>query len=311
MSEPLSFQNQVAIVTGAGRSMGRTHALDLARRGAGVVVNDVIRENADAVVAEITEAGGRAVASYDSVGTQEGGAALVELAVARFGSVDVVVHNAGILRNDHFEHLTLEQIESVLDVHLKAAFFVGQPAYRIMKEKGYGRIVLISSTSGIFGLPGNTNYAAAKAGLFGLSNALALEGREHGVFVNCVLPKSAGHTIAKDKPIPGMDYTEMPIDARKTPESVTAMVTFLASRECPATGEVFSACAGRYARVFVGVARGWLAPDVSGIRAEDIREHFDEIEDHGFDGLVPRSIYEELAEVTEMLESAGYLPVGT
>jgi NAD(P)-dependent dehydrogenase (short-subunit alcohol dehydrogenase family) len=196
MSE-IRFDGRVAIVTGAGGGLGRTYALELARRGARVVVNDKGgaadgtgsgSSMADAVVKEIREAGGSAVASYDSVSTPEGGSAIVKTAVDAFGRVDVVINNAGILRDKTFAKLEPENLEVVLDVHLKGAFFVSQPAFRLMKEQGYGRFLFTASNAGIFGNFGQTNYGAAKMGLVGLSNVLALEGAKNGITSNVLAP---------------------------------------------------------------------------------------------------------------------------
>jgi len=172
----ISFIDQVAIVTGAGGGLGRTYALELAARGASVVVNDLggsasgVGSDASAaqkVVEEITAKGGSAVASHDSVSTPEGGQAIVDAAVEAFGRVDIVINNAGILRDKTFAKLAVEDLEAVLDVHLKGAFFVSQPAFRVMKEQGYGRFVFTASNAGVFGNFGQTNYGAAKMGLVG------------------------------------------------------------------------------------------------------------------------------------------------
>jgi NAD(P)-dependent dehydrogenase (short-subunit alcohol dehydrogenase family) len=305
--EKISFTGQVALVTGAGRGMGRSHVLDLAGRGAAVVVNDLNQDNVDAVVAEVTESGGRAVGSCASVATPEGGQAIVDIAMDSFGRVDVLVHNAGIMRSANFEDLTMSQIEDVLSVHVNGAFNVGQPAYRAMLGRGYGRIVLISSTAGVIGLAGATNYDAAKAGLFGLSNGLALEGRDKGVLTNCVLPYSVSKINENDH-VPGVDASRHKIlEQRRLPESVTALVTFLASKANSATGQVYSACAGRYARVFVGVAPGWIAPDVASVAAEDLSDHFEEIDAHGYKGCVPSSVDDEMDVVIDQLRTRGLL----
>src|SRR5438105_879159 len=189
----ISFEGQVAVVTGVGRGLGRAHARDLARRGAAIVANDPGRDEAgvswaDHAVAEIEAAGGSAAASHDSVATPEGGRAIVELALERFGRVDVVIHNAGSFNLGNFEDLTAAAIDDVLDVHLKGAFWVCRPAFEDMLERQYGRIVLTSSSAGLFGMGGLANYAAAKAGLLGLGKALAIEGADLGIKANCVLP---------------------------------------------------------------------------------------------------------------------------
>jgi NAD(P)-dependent dehydrogenase (short-subunit alcohol dehydrogenase family) len=300
----VSFEGQSAIVTGAGRGLGRAYALELARRGAGVVVNDVAAEFADAVVAEIAEAGGRAVASYDSVATREGGAALVQSAVDRFGGVDVLINNAGILRNNLFEDMTFEQIDSVLDVNLRGAFFVTQPAWTLMKAAGYGRVLMTSSAAGLFSRPGSVNYSASKAAVYGMAKALSFEGADFGIKINVLLPRATS-TITASDPIPGMSSYYSPelraaLAPRRDPEATAALACYLVSRECAVTGEAFSSAFGRYARVFVGLTKGWLAEDANAIRIEDAIEHLDEIRDQ--DGYtVPLSNFAEVEAVAASL----------
>ena len=294
----VSFEGQVAVVTGAGRGLGRAYSLDLARRGASVVVNDVAREVADEVVAEIRDAGGQAAAAYDTVATQEGGRGIVGVALERFGGVDVVIANAGIMINAYFEDMTPDTFDKLMDVHVRGSFYVSQAAWPTMIERGYGRVVMMSS-AGMFGMQGAANYAAAKGGIYGLGRALAYEGRRHGILVNSVLPR-ASTTIAAASPVP--DYVEnanfsealreATQDRRKT-EAVVPLVAYLASRGCQATGEAYSAAMGRYARVFQGVTDGWLAPDVDAVTAEDIAEHFDEVGDLS-SYTVPADLYDEI-----------------
>src|SRR5207247_4300090 len=176
------------------------HALELGRRGAAVVVNDV-SDGAEAVAEEIRTLGGRAVASRNSVASAAGGDAIVQTAVDAFGTVDILVNNAGFARNARFPDLTIEDFDAVLDVHLRGAFFVSQPAWRVMEKKGYGRIVMTSSGSGTFGRPAGANYCAAKAGLVGLTKSLAADGREQGILVNC-LPPVAATEFVPDNPLP-------------------------------------------------------------------------------------------------------------
>ena len=193
----IDFQDRVAVITGAGGGLGREYALLLASRGATVVVNDLggsvhgdgaDASAADTVVAEIRSTGGTAIAQHSSVADPEGGAAIIESAVEAFGRVDVLISNAGILRDRTLANMAVEDLRSVLSVHLEGAFYVTMPAFRIMKEQRYGRIVFASSGSGLFGNFGQTNYAAAKAGLVGFMNALKLEGAKYDILVNSVAP---------------------------------------------------------------------------------------------------------------------------
>ena len=176
----------------------------------------------------------------------------------RFGTVDAVVHNAGVWRHAFYDEMTSDQLDPVLDVHLRGAFFVTQPAWSIMKEKGYGRIVLTSSGAGAFGREKGTNYVAAKAGILGLGRALALEGAQYGILTNCILPIAP---FDRQKPGPP-EIVERLVAAglppNAGPELVSPMVAYLASRNCTVSGEAFSAGCGRFARVFIGVTE-WLA----------------------------------------------------
>jgi len=300
MSE-ISFDGRVAIVTGSGGGLGRTYALDLAARGAQVVVNDLggtvngvggDDSAAQKVVDEITAAGGTAVANHDSVSTPEGGESIVKTAVDSFGKVDIVINNAGILRDKTFPKLEWPDLDAVLDVHLKGAFYVSQPAFKVMKENGYGRFVFTASNAGVFGNFGQTNYGAAKMGLVGLSNVLAVEGARAGINSNVIMP------VALTR------MTEQILGAmadQLDPGLVTPMVTYLSSENCTFSHEVFSAVAGRYARVFVGLAPGWYAGKDAKPSAEDIAEHIDEIEKQ--DGyIVPMSVADELTKLAEVLQ---------
>lgn len=307
----ISFDGQVAVVTGGGGGIGRVQALELARRGASVVVNDVggidrpEGPSANDVVAEIRAAGGQAVASLDSVATQEGGKAIIECALDSFGRIDAIVHLAGAWRTVLFEEMTAEMIDPVLDVHLRGGFFVTHPAWEHMKKQGYGRIVLCSSSSGVWGRKFGTNYAAAKAGLFGLGRAMALEGAEHGILVNCILPVARSSVVK----YPNVQPQAM-LDAIKasgsggaippfaTSEMLVPLPTYLASRACTVTGEAFSGVGGRFARVFVAAAEGWLCDKGVVPTAEDIALHMDEIENHGA-YILPATVVDEIASVTE------------
>jgi NAD(P)-dependent dehydrogenase (short-subunit alcohol dehydrogenase family) len=252
------------------------------------------------VVDEILAAGGRAVASTADVATPVGGKDAVAAAVDGFGTIDVVVNNAGFLRSALFEDLTVGQISDIVGVHLIAPFYVTQPAWRVMTAKGYGRVVLTSSSS-TFGQLANSNYCAAKASVLGLMNALAAEGAEHGIRVNSVLPYAVT-PIAVDTPLVGSDTPRIragldTLYDRRTPESVAALVLLLASRDCPFNGHAYSALGGRYARVFTGVTAGWVAKDMDGLGPETIREHIDAVEDRG-EYLVPTAMIDEIESVS-------------
>jgi NAD(P)-dependent dehydrogenase (short-subunit alcohol dehydrogenase family) len=310
MTRPIELSGQTAVVTGAGRGLGRLYALDLAHRGASVVVNDVgstMRGDghdacvADDVVAQIRRAGGDAVASHDSVDSPEGGEAIVQAAVDHFGRVDAVVSNAGIFQTAPFEDLTADDWRRMLRVHLDGAFHVSQPAYRQMRAQGDGgRFVFIASSAGIFGQPSSAHYAAAKAGVTGLANVIAIEGAEHGIMANTVLPFGYSRMVTETagdrdelEPQPGFLHAI-------EPELVVPVVTFLASSACELTHHMFSACAGRFARVFVGLARGWLAEPGSAPSADDIAAHFGEVA-AAEPFTIPTSIFDEVAEVCARL----------
>jgi len=298
----IDFSGQVAVVTGAGRGLGRQYALDLARRGASVVVNDlgctILGDGedpsvADAVVEQIRAAGGTAVASYDSVLTPEGGQAIIDRAIGAFGRLDAVVSNAGIMEMLPFEDITPEKFRRMVETHLFGSFHVGQPAYRIMKAQGYGRLVLIASSAGAFGMPYAAHYAAAKAGIIGLTNNIAFEGEAHGVLANAVLPFG----LTRMATIAG-EPQEGTLLAVSTTDTVSPLVVFLASRDCRFTHRNFSACAGRYARVFTGCGEGWVAD--KGATAEDIAAHLDQITATD-PYIVPGSLIDEMTDVARLI----------
>jgi len=305
----IDFTGQVAIVTGAGRGLGRLYALELARRGAAVVVNDVGSSMhgigtdpsvADEVVAEIVAAGGTAVASMVSVDCHQGGDTIVNKAVDTFGRVDAVVSNAGIFGTMPFEELEAADWRRMLQVHLDGGFYVSQPAYRVMRERGYGRFVFVASSAGLFGQPDVAHYAAAKAGLLGLANVIAIEGAPHGITANTVLPFGYSRMVTEtvgDRDQLGAESGFL--DAIE-PELVVPIVVYLASRACELTHHNFSACAGRFARVFVGLAEGWLATAGTQPTADDIATHLAEVtatEPY----TVPGSIFDEVGDIAARL----------
>jgi NAD(P)-dependent dehydrogenase (short-subunit alcohol dehydrogenase family) len=282
----IDFAGQAVIVTGAGRGLGRLYALELARRGASVVVNDIGGSMsgegtdptvADEVVAEIEGAGGQGVASHDSVDTPEGAAAIVQTAVDRFGRLDAVISNAGIYEMVPFDELTVEQWRRMLQVHLDGAFFLSQPAMRIMRSQGYGRLVFVASNIGAFGQERTAHYAAAKGGIIGLTNALANEGAAHGVLANAVLPigqtRMMTDSMGEREPNPVLDQ----FFAATTAERVVPITVYLASRDCQLNHHYFSAVAGRFARVFVGLGEGWVDGEGAEPTVEDIAAHLAEI----------------------------------
>src|SRR5215470_9560360 len=305
----IDFSGQVVIVTGAGRGLGRLYALDLARRGAAVVVNDLGGSMsgsgadpsvADRVVAGITQAGGVAVASHDSVASAEGGQAIVDAAVKRFGRLDAVVSNAGIFQTLPFDELSADDWRRMLSVHLDGSFYVSQPAFRVMKAQRYGRFVFIASSAGIFGQPLTAHYAAAKAGLLGLANVIAVEGAEHEILANTVLPFGYSRMVSETVPDPEQLLALSEFLQAIQPELVVPMVVFLASRACNLTHQNYSAGAGRYARVFAGLAEGWLAPRGSNPTADDVVAHLAEVSaTESF--TIPGSIFDEIFGICSRL----------
>jgi len=296
----ITFDGRVAVVTGAGGGLGREYALELGRRGARVVVNDLggavdgtgaSTTAADVVVDEIKDRGGEAVANYDSVATREGGAAIVQCALDSFGTVDIVINNAGILRDHSFANMTFDEIDAVIDVHLGGAFHVSQPAFVVMKENGYGRFVHTTSASGLFGNFGQANYGAAKAGIMGLSNVLAIEGAKYNVKSNAVAP-IARTRMTEDLLGPFADMVD--------PKQVMPMVVYLCSEANEYTHEIFTVGGGRYGRIFIGTNRGWLAGQGVVPEVEQVSAHLDEVRDIS-EFEVPLSNNEEIMLLARML----------
>lgn len=285
----LEFDDRVVIVTGAGGGVGRAHALDFGRRGAKVVVNDLggapdgtgaDQAPAEKVAAEIRAAGGEAVANYDSVATPAGGQAIVAAALDTWGRLDAVVANAGILRDRSFAKLTVEDLDAVLDVHLRGAVFTCQPAFTWMKDNGGGRLVLTTSASGLFGNFGQANYTAAKLGVVGLMRTLAIEGARYGITANAVAPM-AGTRLTR-----GADADE---SDRESPANVSPLVVALCHQSNEITGETFLAGYGYFARTFVAQAPGWAAGDGE-ISAEAVVEHWERIRSSDGFGEIPNAL---------------------
>lgn len=290
----IDLTGQVAIVTGAAGGLGRAYSRLLAARGASVVVNDLGGDTrgenggiglAEAVAQEIRQSGGKAIANADSVATKAGGEAITQAALDAFGRVDIVINNAGNQRNALFENMTEEDIESVLAVHLKGAFFVTQPAYRLMKSQGYGRIVFTSSMSGMFGNPYRANYGCAKTAMLGLMRVMVQEAPET-IRINSVMPTASGSRMGT----PGEDRVDKDYMAeimkrgnkygeQGTPEYVAALVAWLCSDACNVTGQTYSVLRGNYSRVFIGHCEGWSGPRGVLPTPEEIAAHMDEISD--------------------------------
>jgi NAD(P)-dependent dehydrogenase (short-subunit alcohol dehydrogenase family) len=319
----IRFDDRVAIITGAGNGLGRDYALELARRGAKVVVNDLggsgsgqgaSASAADAVVDEIRAAGGQAVASHDSVATRDGGAAIVQAAIDAFGQVDILISNAGFLRNNRFEDLEDAQIDAILDVHLKAAFYVGQPAYKAMRARSYGRMLFTGSASAMFGHAWQANYAAGKGGLMGLSHVVAIEGSAYGIQSNILLPTANSRLAAEMEP----GFMEIPsfaasvgraefevVGGRTICAFNTPLALYLVSETCTATHGIYSSNGGRYARVRIAAGEGWHTPrGDTPPSVEDIAAHFGEIEART-NPVEPLTVYDEIVEVTASGRRAG------
>jgi len=275
----MSFEGKVAIVTGAGGGLGKEHSLELARLGAKVVVNDLggsvdgsgQGDAADLVVEEIRAAGGTAVANKDSVSDREGAKRIVETAVKEFGTVDILINNAGILRDKSFKKMTLDEWDIVINVHLNGSAYVTWHAWPIMYEKNYGRILFTSSVSGILGSFGQGNYGAAKMGMVGLMNNLSREGASHNVHVNCLSPGAATRMTAS---VPGSSIDADNPDPANHPKLVTPAAIYMVSEDAP-NGRIIQAARGRFASDMVFANKG---VDL-GLEAdwEDVAENAEEI----------------------------------
>ncbi len=291
----LSFDGDVIVVTGAGGGLGRCHALELARRGARVVVNDLGGHPfgggsdpglAEAVVDEIRADGGEAVANTASVSTPEGAASLTEQAMTQWGRLDAVVANAAILRDKPFDEMTLQDFDDVIDVNLRGVMRVLHPAFKAMKAGGGGRIVTTTSSSGMLGAYAQANYGAAKSGLLGLTRAIALEGAPHGIKANVVAPGALGtrmhlamlesatfHADANADVVRNPQVVEL-----MKPERVSPMITLLTHATCPITGQILCSWGGWYGRFGITLNAGWTERR-SIATAEDLAAHWDEIVD--------------------------------
>jgi NAD(P)-dependent dehydrogenase (short-subunit alcohol dehydrogenase family) len=287
----LGFDGKVAIITGAGGGLGRQHALLLASRGALVVVNDLggaidgtgsDKGAAERVCDEIKAAGGEAVPDTNSVATPEGGAAIVQTALDAYGKIDIVINNAGILRDKSFHNMEPDLLNPVLDVHLKGAFYVTQPAWVRMREQGYGRIISTSSAAGLFGNFGQTNYGAAKMALVGFTRVLAVEGAKYNIKANAIAPLALTRMT---------ENLMGPLGDKLDPALVSPLVGYLASEECEPSGRVFSVGGGRIAEVFIGETQGYFNREMT---PEDVAANWGTVTNR--DGYaVPANLAEETA----------------
>jgi NAD(P)-dependent dehydrogenase (short-subunit alcohol dehydrogenase family) len=273
----IRYDGRIAVITGAGGGLGRGYALYLAQRGAKIVVNDLggttdgqgnDAKAADAVVAEVQALGSEAVANYDSVSSAKGGEQIIQTAMDTFGGVDIVINNAGILRDASIAKMPSENFDALIDVHLKGAFYVTQPAFKFMKESGYGRVVYTASGAGLFGNFGQANYAAAKMGLVGLSSVTAIEGAKYNIKSNVITP------IARTRLTENMMGATGDMFA---PEFIAPMVAYLVSEGCEYSHEIFNVGAGRYSRIFIGSAPGWNAPEGTTPSVEEVRDELSTI----------------------------------
>ncbi|MGH3392250.1 MAG: SDR family oxidoreductase [Actinomadura sp.] len=299
MSE-LRFDGRVAVVTGAGHGLGRQHALELAARGAKVVVNDLGGDlhgagassgPAQEVVEEITKAGGEAVADPGNVATEEGAQGLVQRALDTFGKVDIVVNNAGILRDKSFKNMSAAEFDAVIAVHLRGSFLVSSAAWSHLRDQAYGRIVNTSSPAGLFGNFGQANYSSAKMGLVGLTKTLALEGAKYNIKANAIAP--VAYTRMTEDLLSG-DFAE-----KLSVELVTPLVAWLVHESVESTGETYSVGGGRIARVFVAEGAGFAKKD--GLTVEDVRDNWQQINTES-PFIVPKNPGEQMTALFQALQ---------
>ena len=312
----LRFDEQVAVITGAGGGLGKQYALLLASRGARIVVNDtgasVTGDGADSKAADVTAAeirdlGGAAVADGHSVTTPDGGQAIIDAALDAWGRVDIVINNAGIVRDAPFEEMTADRLEPLLDVHLRGAFYVTRPAWKAMRKQGYGRILNTCSAAGILGATGMSNYGSAKTGLIGLTRVLAAEAGSENIKINAIAPIAYTRMLAHS--VDGAGQPDDPsaqavLDElvgqylqKLDPALVAPVAAFLTHRDCPVSGEIYTVGAGHVSRFFIGRTKGFYSPTLS---IEDVRDNLDTIRDEaGY--TVPGGTADEMAELFAMI----------
>ena len=308
----LRYDEQVAVISGAGGGLGKEYALLLASRGARLVVNDIggsvtgdgsKSETADAVAEEIRQRGGQAVADSHSVTTPEGGQAIIDTALRTWGRVDIVINNAGIVRDALFEDMTADRLDPLLDVHLKGAFHLTRPVWKVMREQRYGRVLNTCSAAGILGAERMSNYGSAKTGLIGFTRVLAAEGADRNIKVNAIAPigytRMLAHSLgtagrqddAADQAL--LDELVGQYLQKLDPALVAPVAAFLTHRDCPVSGEIYTVGAGHVARFFIGRTRGYYSPALS---VEEVRDHLGEIRDE--DGYtVPGGPADEMTEL--------------
>ncbi|MDX1620346.1 MAG: SDR family oxidoreductase [Nitriliruptorales bacterium] len=296
----INYDGKVALVTGAGGGLGRQHALLLASRGAKVVVNDLGgnragegagEEMADQVVNEIEDAGGEAVANYASVADPEGAKSIVDDALDNYGRIDIVVNNAGILRDKSFAKMSREELDLVLQVHLYGTFYVTMAAWGHMREQSYGRVINTTSGSGLYGNFGQANYAAAKMGIVGLTRTLAHEGQKYNITSNVIAPAAASRMTE--------DIFPPKLIEELKPENVSPLVGYLASEECTDTGRIFSVGGGYIARV--AIVEGEGATFDEGFDPDDVAGKWDQITELGDYAEPTNGVMEQTGKIVNAL----------
>lgn len=301
--EQVSFEGQSVVVTGAGSGLGRSYALEIARRGGNVVVNDLggpvegsglSTVPSDRVVDEIRSAGGSAVASYDDVSSPAGGRRIIETALDNFRRIDAVVANAGNFRSANFEHLTADDLHSLMAVHIGGSWNVSQAAWPHMKLQGYGRLVFTSSSVGMFGTRNLTAYGAAKGGVMGLMHNLSCEGAANGIVCNAIMPNAITRmTESAGESDHGDNTWSSQVVATLDPSFATGLATFLASSACGTSHGLYSSLGGRVARTFIGVTKGHQGSRSEPTSADEIAAHWKEICDDRCGYGIPLSVADE------------------
>jgi len=271
----ISFEGKTAVITGSGRGLGKIYAIEFAKRGANVVINDYNPDSsqpspADDVVKEIISSGGHAVANYDNVATEEGGAGIIKTAIEEFGGVDILINNAGIISDKSFSKMDTTSWQKVLDVHLNGAYHVTKPAFALMKSRGYGRIIFTSSAAALFGNFGQTNYCSAKMGLIGFMNSLRLESEKYNIHINTVAPLAKSQMTENLLPPEILD--------KMLPEYVAPIVLFLCSEEIKESGGIYNAGFGYFNKVMISSGKGCLLDSSNGnISPDDISANWENI----------------------------------